>query len=186
MNHLGTETIETNRLILRRFVKSDIALAFKNWVTDERVTEFLTWEAHKNIDITDTVISSWIQDYEKNNFYQWAIILKEINEPIGSIGAVSQKENLDMVHIGYCIGYNWWNKGIVSEAFSAIIKFFFEQIKVNRIESLHDSNNPASGKVMLKCGLKYEGTLRQAGINNKGIVDTSMYSILADEYRTNV
>jgi ribosomal-protein-alanine N-acetyltransferase len=87
-----------------------------------------------------------------------------------------------MVHIGYALGRPWWNRGIMSEAFSKIIAFFFEEVKVNRIESQHDPNNPASGRVMVKCGLQYEGTLRQADFSNQGIVDAAMYSLLAQEY----
>ena len=66
--------------------------------------------------------------------------------------------------------------------FKAIIPFFFKEVGVNRIESQHDPNNPNSGKVMQKCGLKYEGTLRQADWNNKGIVDACMYSLLKSEW----
>jgi ribosomal-protein-alanine N-acetyltransferase len=93
---------------------------------------------------------------------------------------------LDIVHIGYCIGSKWWGQGITTEAFAGIIPFLFEEVGVNRIESQHDPNNPGSGKVMVKCGLKYEGTLRQADFSNKGIVDASMYSILSSEYYNNL
>ena len=93
-----------------------------------------------------------------------------------------RNDALNILHIGYCIGSRWWNQGITSEAFSGIIPFLFEQVKANRIESQHDPRNPNSGKVMIKCGLKYEGTLRQADISNKGVVDAAVYSILADEY----
>lgn len=74
------------------------------------------------------------------------------------------------------------DKGITSEAFLAVIEFLFEEVKVNRIESQHDPMNPNSGKVMLKYGLRYEGTLRQADFSNKGRVDAAMYSLLAQEY----
>lgn len=104
------------------------------------------------------------------------------NEPIGTISVVGKNEKLNIVHIGYCIGSNRWHQGITSEALSAIIPFFFEQVGANRIESQHDPNNANSGKVMSKCGMKYEGTLRQADFSNKGIVDAAMYSILASEY----
>lgn len=88
-------------------------------------------------------------------------MLKENEDgPIGTISVVGQNDRLKMVHIGYALGRPWWNRGIMSEAFSKIIAFFFEEVKVNRIESQHDPNNPASGRVMVKCGLQYEGTLR--------------------------
>lgn len=66
-----------------------------------------------------------------------------------------------MVHVGYCIGKKWWHQGITSEALAALINFFFKEVKANRIESRHDPRNPNSGKVMEKCGLIYEGTIRQ-------------------------
>lgn len=91
-------------------------------------------------------------------------------------------EVTEKVQIGYCIGSRWWNQGITSEAFARIISFFFEQVKVNRIEAQHDPNNPSSGKVMKKCGLIYEGTLRKADWNNKGIVDSCVYGMLKENY----
>ncbi len=183
MQHQGTVLIETDRLILRRFLLSDCKAAFYNWTSDDKVTEFLRWPTHENIETTERIVKMWIDNYAKKDFYQWAITLKSNrDEPIGTISVVEQNEELNTVHIGYCIGSKWWNKGITSEAFSAIITFLFDQVKVNRIESQHDPCNPNSGKVMLKCGLKYEGTLREADISNKGIVDASMYSILAKEY----
>ena len=108
--------------------------------------------------------------------------MKSLNESIGSISVVDQDEKTDKVHIGYCIGSKWWHMGITSEAFSAIIPFFFNEVNVNRIESQHDPNNPNSGAVMKKCGLKYEGTLRQADWSNKGIVDACMYGLLREDY----
>ena len=91
-------------------------------------------------------------------------------------------EMTEKVHIGYCIGSKWWNRGFTSEALDAVISFFFEQVGVKRIESQHDPNNPKSGKVMRKCGMIYEGTLRKADFSNKGIVDACMYAILKKEY----
>jgi [ribosomal protein S5]-alanine N-acetyltransferase len=182
MNHQGTVEIETERLWLRKFQLSDAQAVFNNWAKDEEVTKYLTWPAHSSVEISEMVLKDWVHNYEVTSFYQWAIILKEKDEPIGSISVVDSKEAIDMVHIGYCIGRKWWNLGITSEAFAGIIPFFFEQVGVKRIESRHDPKNPNSGKVMLKCGLKYEGTLRKADKNNQGICDASMYGLLAEEY----
>jgi len=182
MEHKGTVMLETERLILREFEEKDIEPAFRNWTSDEKVTEFLRWPTHSDITITERVTNSWIAGYEDHTFYQWAIVLKEIDEPIGTISVVEMNEKIDMVHIGYCIGSKWWHKGYTSEAFAAIITFFFDEIKVKRIESQHDPNNPNSGLVMKKCGMTYEGTLRKADWSNKGIVDACIYGLLAEEY----
>ena len=90
-------------------------------------------------------------------------------------------EDVSMVHIGYCIGRNWWHKGITSEALKAVMDYFFEKVEVNRIESRHDPRNPNSGKVMQKCGMKYEGTLRSSDWNNQGIWDACYYALLKSE-----
>ena len=182
MKHKGTITIETNRLCLRAFKLSDTEAAFKNWTSDEKVTEFLRWQTHTDISITERVISSWVEESRKKDFYQWAIVLKEINEPIGTISVVDRNEDLNILHIGYCIGSKWCHQGITSEAFMAIIPYLFDEVGVNRIESQHDPNNPHSGTVMKKCGMIYEGTLRQADFSNRGIVDACMYSLLKEEW----
>lgn len=185
MNHKGTITIETQRLILRKFTADDVPAAFHNWTSDEKVTEFLRWPTHSNIGVTELVLNDWIAGYENPNFYQWAIVPKDINEPIGTISVVGMDERTAKVHIGYCIGSKWWHRGFTSEAFSAIIPFFFEQVEAKRIESQHDPKNPNSGKVMKKCGLTFEGTLRKADWSNKGIVDACMYGMLASDYFNN-
>ena len=182
MEHKGTIAIETQRLVLRAFEMKDVPFAYENWMSDAAVTEFLRWSTHYSVGVTRKVIFEWLEHYKDTNYYQWAIVLKEINQPIGSISVVGMDEKMNKVHIGYCIGSKWWHKGYTSEAFAAIISFFFHDVKVGRIESQHDPNNPNSGKVMQKCGLQYEGTLRKADWSNKGIVDACVYGLLAEDY----
>ncbi len=182
LTHKGTVTLETERLILRRFTPNDADAMFRNWASDPKVTKFLTWLTHSDVSVSKAVIESWLPLYENPNHYSWTIVLKKINEPIGSIAAVDQREDIKMVHIGYCIGQKWWCNGYTSEAYTELVRFFFEDVGVNRIESRHDPQNPNSGKVMLKCGLKYEGTIRQGDINNQGVCDSVQYAILAEDY----
>lgn len=184
MTHKGTVALETERLILRRFITEDADAMFRNWASDPEVIKFLMWPTHASVDVSKDVISSWIDLYSNDSHYSWAIVLKELMEPIGSIAAVKQDSEIDMVHIGYCIGRAWWHKGYTSEALSRLVRFFFEEVGVNRIESRHDPRNPNSGKVMQKAGLKYEGTLRESDWNNQGgFCDAAYYAILAEDYR---
>ena len=182
MNHCGTIAIETGRLLLRPFRPEDAEAAFRNWMSDSTVTEFLRWPPHRDPAESESVIRSWIGQYSRPDFYQWAIELKETGEPVGSISVVEQNEELDLVQIGYCIGSRWWHRGITSEAFAAIIPFLFGTVGANRIEAVHDPDNPRSGAVMRRCGLRFEGTLRQADHSNRGIVDAAFWSILRSEW----
>lgn len=184
MQHLGTKILETQRLILRRFILTDAAAVYINWANDPEVTKYLTWPTHQNIEDSKIILREWVARYEDLGFYQWAIVLKERgDEPVGSISVVHKNDKIGMVHIGYCIGKKWWHQGITSEALTALLRFFFDEVGVNRIESRHDPRNAHSGRVMIKCGMKCEGTMREADWNNQGICDASNYAILAGEWR---
>ena len=154
---------------------------YKNWASDPEVTRFLTWPVHSGVEVTEQVLKSWVDGYEKDDFYQWAIVPKELSEPVGSISVVSCKETAGIAHIGYCIGKRWWHRGFTSEALQAVIDFLFDEVGAQRVEARHDINNPHSGGVMRKCGMKYEGTLRRSDINNQGLCDACWYAILNDE-----
>jgi len=180
LKHKGTVRLETPRLILRQARMEDAEPMFYNWANDKEVTKYLTWPPHSNIEVTQKVLESWVESYEKEDYYQWMIVLKKINEPIGSI-MVSTFGRAQSAHVGYCIGKNWWHQGIMSETLLAVMDFLFNEVGYHRVEAMHDSNNPNSGKVMAKCGMKYEGTLRKADRNNQGICDACYYGLLAEE-----
>lgn len=182
MKHCGTQRIETDRLILRRYVIEDADAMYKNWASDSEVTKFLTWQPHSSVEVSRGIIENWLKEYSDEKYYQWAIVLKANgNEPIGDISVVQMNEDISMVHIGYCLGRAWWRRGIMSEALKAVMDFMFDTVEVNRVESRHDPMNPNSGKVMQKCGMKYEGTLRSADRNNQGICDACYYALLRSE-----
>ena len=182
LTHKGTQTIETSRLILRRAVREDAEPMFRNWASDPEVTKFLTWPTHDSVTVSEMVIGSWLQAYEKENDYQWMIFLKELGEPIGSISVVRQNDRIEEAEIGYCIGSRWWHRGIVPEALTAVIKYLFEEVGMNRVAARHDPNNPNSGRVMRKCGMKYEGTTHASDRNNQGICDADHYAILRRDW----
>ena len=182
LTHKGTQTIETPRLILRRARREDAEPMFRNWASDRKVTKFLTWPTYETVETAYPILDLWISEYEKLNYYQWMIELKELGEPIGSISAVRQNEKIEEAEIGYCIGSQWWHKGIMTEALSAVIEYLFTQVGMNRIAARHDPNNPHSGGVMRKCGMKYEGTNRACDRNNQGICDAAQYAILRSEW----
>ena len=185
MDHKGTRTIETPRLILRRFREEDIETANKNWFTDPEVCRYISWQPHESLEVSQKIVHSWMEQYQKPDFYQWAICLKETGAPIGSIGAVQVNDPVGQVEIGYCIGSKWWHQYYTSEAMMAVMDFFFTNVHVLRVCAKHDVENVFSGKVMQKCAMRYEGTIRQTLLNNRGIVDVDIYGMLAKEYFMN-
>lgn len=185
LTHKGTQSIETRRLILRRFTRNDAQAMFDNWASDPQVTKFLSWPAHKNITVTKAVLEDWAENYHSSEYYQWAIVLKaQADEPIGSISVISHNDIIETAEIGYCLGKPWWHKGIMTEALMAVTDYLFDEIGMNRVSAKHDPNNPHSGGVMRKCGMLYEGTLRQAARNNQGICDVCCYAMLRCDRKT--
>lgn len=181
--HKGTQTIDTVRLCLRKARIEDAEPMFRNWASDPEVTKFLTWPTHETAETSCAVLNTWIPEYDRPDFYQWMIILKELDEPIGSISAVNLQDSIAQVEIGYCIGQRWWHQGIMTEAMSAVMDFFFSQVGMNRIEAKHDLKNPHSGAVMRKCGMRREGTTYSSNRNNQGICDTAHYGILHSDWQ---
>ena len=181
--HLGTTVLNTPRLVLRPFEVGDAGAMYRNWASDSEVTRFLMWPTHESVEESRKILEDWTSRYVEKDYYHWAIVLRDnAGEPVGSIAVVEKDDKTKMAHIGYCIGQKWWNRGITSEALGAVMHYLFTEVGMNRIESRHDPNNPNSGKVMLKCGMKNEGTMREADWNNQGICDAAIYSILKKEY----
>ena len=186
LTHKGSVPIHCQRIILQPFKVSDAFFMFRNWANDPDVTRYMTWFPHENMQVTESVISSWVSDYSKPNFYQWAILLRQIDEPIGSIGVVEMDEDAKSCELGYCIGKPFWHQGYTSEAVSHVIKFLFEQVKFEKITARHDVRNPNSGAVMMKCGMKYVTTRINIGQTKEGEpLSCAYYEISREEYLAN-
>lgn len=186
LNHKGTQSIETERLILRKYKEEDASDMYNNWASDTEVTKHLSWSAHSSCEVSKQLIGMWINGYNNKEHYHWAIEFKGTGEVIGNIDLLQINNKDENCEIGYCISKDFWNKGITTEAFSAVIKFAFKEVGFERITGRHHVDNVASGRVMEKCNLKYEGTLRKITRNNSGkLVNCKYYSILRDEYYDN-
>lgn len=184
LTHKGTMELYTERLKLRKFVLSDATYMYKNYATDARVTRFLNWEPYKCVEDVEAFLKSVIGEYELKNTYHWAMEFK--GEVIGSISIIHLNERDSNCEIGYCIGYDYWNKGITSEALTAVNSFLFNEVGMHRITAKHDVDNPASGKVMQKCNMIFEGRMRGYYLHSDGTYsDALFYSILKDEFKVN-
>lgn len=159
MKHLGTVKLKTDRLILRRFCESDAEQMFANWANDPEVTRYLTWTPHENVECTRALLRLWVEQYKNPDNYNWAI--EHDGELIGNISLVQVDENSERGTLGYCMAKKQWGKGVMTEALREVLRFCFEEVGFYRIEGAHAVPNIGSSRVMEKCGLLYEGTLRE-------------------------
>ena len=180
--YVGTKTIETTRLTLRRLELADAEMMFSNWTGDDNVTRFLRWNAHKTIEDTKNMIQQWVNNYQDDSTYYWGVYLKD-GEMIGSIGVTIVSEYDFKGELGYKIGRRWWNQGYSSEAARAVIDYMFLNTDVERIESFCSVENLASRKVMEKVGMCYEGLLRHYYKTRDGFHDCTIYGIIREEWK---
>jgi len=176
LKHKGTLPITTNRLILRRFTMDDCREAYEKW-TSSYDSRF--WQPpHKSIGETRRMISEYVASYSKPDWYMWAVVFD--NELVGLVCGNEINEDIKSICIGYCLSRSFWNRGIATEACAALIRYFFD-IGFNRVFSYHNPLNPASGRVMQKCGMTYEGRIRGGSMFAGEICDCLQYSILRSD-----
>ena len=178
MNHIGTQTIKTDRLILRRFTLDDSADAFEKWTGPSEVSRFNLERPHSDLEETRRMIAEYVEQYQNPDFYMWGIVFE--NELIGFICGNEMNEEIRSICLGYGIAKPCWNKGITTEAAKAVIRYFFS-IRFNRVFSYHNPLNPASGRVMQKCGMAFEGRIRGGSMLAGEICDCLQYAILQSD-----
>lgn len=184
MKNIGTKEIETDRLILRRLTVEDAESAYYGWCTDKDVAMYVTWDVHGSIEETKELYKTWVQDYESLETYRWGVEVKDTHELIGTIDVPSKKFlKYGTYVIGYVYKKSAWGKGYGTEALKAVIKYLFEEVGAETIYADYMVNNPASGKVMKKAGMTFEGTLRSRITDKNGVRnDLGYYSITKEEY----
>ena len=126
MKSIGTQTLQTERLILRRFVERDAEAMFQNWASSDENLTYVTWEPHPDVEVTRNSIRNWIASYANPNYYKWAICLKENPEKvIGDISIVAIDDNDSSCEIGYVLGKKYWGHGMMTEALKAVLDLLF-------------------------------------------------------------
>lgn len=177
MKHVGTALLETERLVLRKYAIGD---AYEFACVDSQSGD-VVWETPFSEEQTSR-LQKVIDRYKKTDFYWWAIVEKATMKIVGGILTVNANENMQSCEIAYAINAKFRNNGYASEALKQVLTFLLIDVEYNRIQAGHLADNPASGRVMEKAGMKYEGVLRQDNRNSEGILtDSRIYSMLRED-----
>jgi ribosomal-protein-alanine N-acetyltransferase len=170
--------IETARLQMRRWKESDIP-------------ELLPLIGAREVAATTLRIPhpyeekharEFLASIGKENELRLAIRLRSDGRLCGGVGLHPDKDH-KRAELGYWIGVPYWGNGYATEAAQAAVRYGFETIGLNRIFASCYKHNPASGKVLQKIGMKYEGCMRQHVLKWGKFVDLELYSILRDEWK---
>ena len=178
LNHSGSRILHTERLVLRPYRPDDSAQIFGNWASDTKVADHVSWDIHSSVEMTQSLVKQWAESYASPTVYRWGIELEGIL--IGDIAVVRWQEKEESCEIGYCLGSLYWNRGLMTEALKRVIDYLMDDVGFRRIMLCHDTKNPASGRVMEKCGLKKEGVFREMKKRKDGTwMDVAFYAILS-------
>ena len=172
--------LETPRLILRRVRPTDAEAIF-SYASRPEVTAHLTWRTHRNLEDTYLFIQGLQYGYAEGTAADWGMILREDGRLIGTIGMAHTSRLHHFGEVGYVLHPDYWGRGLVAEALRAVIGFAFTH-GLNRVEAVHAVENTASGRVMEKAGMTYEGVLRKRYCLQGQHRDVKMYSILREEW----
>ena len=124
MKAIGTQILQTERLILRRFIESDAEAMFQNWASSAENLTYVTWNPHPDVEVTRNSICNWVGSYTNPNYYKWAICLKENPEQvIGEISIAEMNEDDSSCEIGYVLGKTYWGNGMMTEALKSVLTF---------------------------------------------------------------
>ena len=173
--------IETSRLTLRKMRMSDAADVHR-YAKDPEVARHVLWEAHRSIFDTRAYIRFLLYQYRNGQPGSWGVVLKETGRVVGTIGYMNYSQEHATVEVGYSLSREHWGHGLMPEALAAVIDETFRVLPIHRIEAMHFTDNPASGRVMQKCGMTHEGHMRER-ICCKGVFrDVEMWGILRKDW----
>jgi ribosomal-protein-alanine N-acetyltransferase len=173
MHHCGTLTIDTPRLLLRRFEAGDLRDMLKNWASDPAVQTEYGEPVYSTAQEAEGLLNRYIVGYSSDSFYRWAVIEKDSGRNIGQIAFCRVYEELRTAEIEYCIGTAFQGRGYAGEALSAVIGHIFANTDFQRLEAYHRAENIKSGRVLEKSAMHITDNVerfRQQGITPEGEV----------------
>jgi [ribosomal protein S5]-alanine N-acetyltransferase len=175
-------TLETKRLILRPFTLQDAPVVHDLVSAREIADTTLAIPHPYEQGMAEAWIGSQQKGFDEGNSVHFAITVRESSQLVGSIGLQIHPIH-SYAEMGYWVGVPYWGRGYCTEAVGAVIEYGFEDKGLNRIFAVHFKRNPASGRVMQKNGMVYEGCLHQHVRKWDGYEDLMQYGILQTEWR---
>ena len=173
--------LQTARLKFRRFEQADASVV-QRLAGEKEVAQGTLLLPHP---YPDGVAEQWIAEqreaYEAGTLVNFAIVLAADNQLIGSIGLEVVVDH-HHARMGYWLGRPYWNQGYATEAVTAVLAHGFDHLRLNRIYAPHFHTNPASGRVLRKVGMTYEGRMREHYRRFDRFVDVEIYGMLRQEF----
>lgn len=169
--------LQTQRLLLRQLCNDDVADVFIIR-SDPDVMKYIPRPLAVTLNDAAAVIQMVNDFIEKGEKINWAITTKSTGKVIGMIGYVNMKPQHFRAEVGYSLSKAWHRQGIMHEALACVLKYGFEHLKLHSVEAIIDSDNIASGKLLLATGFVQEGFFKEDFYYNEQFSNSIHYGLL--------
>lgn len=177
VKHLGSQKLETKRLLLKKDSEEDKKTLWDNLFSDKISCKKCNWIEYENKD------EFFKLKYDLPlNIYCWTIWLKDKNIPIGGISVHHQEDSQFKCEIGYSIHPNYWKNGYCSEALNEVLNFLINKVGYERVTGECTLDNIGSKRVMEKCNMKFEGIKRKSYYKDNKFYDNYLFSKIKEDY----
>lgn len=175
-------SIQTGRLMLREFEDEDW-VSVHEYARDPEVSKYMEWGPNTEKETRNFVKGArTFRRDDPRRHYELLIVHNEDKKVVGGCGLTIFDAGLRQAALGYTLHQAYWNKGIASEAASALIRYGFEKLDLHRIHATCDVLNIGSAAVMRKCGMRQEGHFLEERLIKGSWRNTFLYAILASEW----
>lgn len=153
---MKTPIIETDRLILRPILESDVKPIFDCWMRDENVSKYMFWKASDEISEADAFVNFELGHIEDDRWYRWIIEKKDSNNIIGTcLLYFNDDDGEGNWDVSYNLGVDYWEHGYITEAMKMVMLFAENELKITQCVTTYAKANTASGRVLEKLGFRY-------------------------------
>lgn len=174
-------SIQSERLLVRLFVQSDLPALYKV-NSSEEVTALLPYATWKSMADAE----AWFQRMEgiqaTGLALQFVVVLRSTGMAIGTCLLFRFEEGSARAELGYVLGRAYWGQGFMREALEALIGTSFGNMGLRRIEAEVDARNQSSARLLRRVGFTMEGLLRQRWVAKGEVRDVEMFGLLRSDW----
>lgn len=162
LTHTGTVTLTSDRLILRKIESSDCEAIHNALAADPAIIDGIGWDENPTMESTKRNLEKIIEKYDRTESpaYYWLIVEAKSGDVAGMIFLDSYAQPRRTAEVDYCIVHPHRGKGYAPEALRLVIDHLFDAVGFHRVEAVYNLYNNASGRVLEKAGMRFEGILR--------------------------
>lgn len=182
MRYVEFKELNTPRLTLRRLTPEDIPLYYQRLGSDPEVTKYMLFSPHADISESVASVEKALRRYREGKCYRFCIALRETDELIGVIEPLRFDETHSSCSFAYMLGRDFWGQGYGTEALTAVLDFLFRDMEMTLVQADHMGSNAASGAVMRKAGMTYQGTIPGAYEKDGMLHDAPQYAITRSQW----